>query len=154
MDESPKLAQDSVSLEVKCRYCGKYFIPNNLIVTRRIQALNGTMEGECSIYCSEHCKTACPVFNQHLYPKGFKKTSSREVNPLIRQMCFERDDWKCQICGASQKETPLHCHHIEGYAQNPHLGNDVKNTITLCKTCHKEVHKLPGCGYYDLRCNK
>jgi len=60
----------------------------------------------------------------------------------------------CKKCGATQEDAPLHCHHIEGYAQNPRLGNDVDNTITLCKECHKKVHKLPGCGYYELRCNR
>jgi len=154
VDESPRLSKDGISLEVKCRYCGKYFIPTNIEVSSRIKTIKGQMEGECSLYCSDNCKEACPVYNQKLWPKEFKPASSREVNPLVRQMCFERDNWKCQICGAIQKEAPLHCHHIEGYAQNPRLGNDVANTITLCKTCHKDVHKLPGCGYYGLRCVK
>ncbi len=51
-------------------------------------------------------------------------------------------------------EVQLHCHHIEGYTQNPLLGNDIDNVITLCKACHKEVHKLPGCNYQDLRCKE
>ena len=154
VDESPRLADDGISLEVKCRYCGKYFGPTNLQVTARVSALNSTSEGDRCLYCSEGCKESCPIFKQIKYPKGFKKASSREVNPIIRQMCFERDDWTCQVCGASQKSATLHSHHIEGVAQNPRLGNDVKNTITLCKVCHKEVHKLPGCNYYELRCNK
>jgi hypothetical protein len=151
-DEAPRLAKNGTSLEVKCRYCGKYFIPYMAQTYRRIQSLLGQVLGEQSLYCSDHCKQACPIYKKVLYPKGFKPASSREVNPLVRQMCFERDNWRCQICGATQKEAPLHCHHIEGYAQNPRLGNDVANTITLCKTCHKEVHKLPGCNYHELQC--
>ena len=153
IDESPRLAKDGISLEVKCRYCGKYFVPTNSEVSKRIQALTGNI-GTQYLYCSDNCKEACPVYNQQKYPKGFKKASSREVNPLIRQLCFERDNWACQICGATQEDDQLHCHHLEGVAKNPRLGNDVTNTITLCKTCHKQVHKLPGCGYYELRCNK
>jgi 5-methylcytosine-specific restriction endonuclease McrA len=152
--ESPRLSKDGISLEVKCKYCGKYFIPTNIAVRHRINALNSVKLGDVFIYCSDSCKTSCPIYNQKKYPKGFKKVTSREVNPLVRQMCFERDNWRCQICGASQENAPLHCHHIEGYAQNLRLGNDVTNTVTLCKTCHKKVHKLPGCGYYELRCNK
>jgi hypothetical protein len=30
---------------------------------------------------------------------------------------------------------------------------DMDNCITLCVKCHKETHRLPGCGYYELRCN-
>jgi len=153
VDESPKLSIDGVSLEVKCRYCGKYFIPTNESVRSRLMAIKGIDLGENSLYCSNNCKESCPVFRQRVYPKGFKKATSREVNPYVRQLCFERDDWTCQKCGATQEDAPLHCHHIEGYAQNPRLGNDVGNTITLCKECHKKVHKLPGCGYYELRCS-
>lgn len=153
VDECPRVSKDEVSLEVKCRYCGKYFIPTNNEVARRIRALNGTATGENSLYCSNNCKKACPIFGQQKWPKGFKRASSREVNPLIRQISFERDNWKCQICGKSTNEVSLHCHHIEGVAQNPRLSNDVKNTVTLCKYCHKEVHKLPGCNYYELRCD-
>ena len=153
IEESPRLAKDNKSLEVKCRYCGKYFMPTNSQVIHRISAINGITTSENLLYCSAGCKEYCPIYGQILYPKGFKPASSREVNPLVRQMCFERDNWRCQICGATQEEAPLHCHHIEGYAQNPRLGNDVTNTITLCKTCHKDVHKLPGCWYYELRCN-
>jgi len=152
IDESPRLAADGISLEVRCKYCNKYFISINQEVKNRIKVLNGIGGGQF-IYCSDGCKEVCPIYGQIKYPKGFKKSSSREVNPFIRQRCFKRDDWKCQICGKFIDEAPLHCHHIEGVAQNPRLSNDVENTVTLCKTCHKEVHKLPGCNYYELRCN-
>jgi len=155
VDELPRLAKDGVSLEVLCKYCNGYFIPTNLQIQSRVSALDGlgNCRGDCYLYCSNYCKESCPTYGQELYPKGFKKATSREVDPLIRQLCFERDNWRCQICGATQKEATLHCHHIEGYTQNPRLGNDVVNCITLCKECHKDVHKLPGCSYSELRCN-
>lgn len=153
-EEFPKLAEDGVSLEVKCRYCGKYFIPEYLQTQARVQALLGASRGDCYLYCSSNCKKACPVYNQNKFPKGFKKASSREVDPIVRQLTFERDNWECQACGKSVEDVVLHCHHIEGYAQNPRLGNDVENCITLCKSCHKQVHKLPGCNYFELRCKE
>lgn len=153
VDELPRLHSDGKYMEVRCRYCGLYFIPTNDQVCARVAALNNEFLFECSLYCSDNCKISCPTFGMSKYPKGFKKASSREVNPLIRQMCFERDGWICQICGKSTEESPLHCHHIEGYTQNPKLGNDIDNVITLCKVCHKDVHKLPGCGYNELRCD-
>lgn len=150
-EESPKLHSDGVSLEVLCKYCGKYFIPIYKRVKHRVDALYGE-DGACYLYCSENCKQACPTFGQQKYPKGFKKASSREVNSLVRQMCFKRDGWECQICGKSINEVQLHCHHIEGYTQNPVMGNDIENVVTLCKECHKKVHKLPKCNYYELGC--
>lgn len=152
-EESPKVAQDGVSLMIKCRYCGKYFIPTITQANNRVKSLEKLIGGDRYFYCAVNCKKACPIYRQVKYPKTYKKATSREVDPLVRQLCFERDKWKCKTCGKNVEETSLHCHHIEGYTQNPLLGNDVENTITLCKDCHKQVHKLPGCKYYELKCN-
>jgi hypothetical protein len=154
VDEAPKLSTDDVSLEVKCRYCGKYFTPIVSQVLTRLSALAGRTSGDCFIYCSENCKNACPVYRKIRHPKGFKKASSREVNPLVRQLCFERDSWVCQKCYKTVDDVELHCHHIKSYTQNKIFGNDVDNCITLCKNCHKEVHTKEGCNYYELRCKK
>lgn len=140
-------------LEVKCTNCQKWFIPSWASVRNRLAAFNGTIPGEYRLYCSDDCKESCPIYKQVKYPKGFKPTSSREVNPLVKRMCFERDNYMCQICGTTQEESTLNCHHIEGYTQNPRLGNDIDNVITLCKSCHKEVHRLPGCKLNELGCN-
>ena len=139
-------------LEVRCTYCGQWYAPTRHSVQNRLDAINSLNQGEQRLYCSENCKQACPTFGQHRYPKGFKKATSREVSTYLRQMVFERDNWECQKCGKTIKETALHCHHIKGYAQNKILANDIDNCITLCKDCHKEVHKQHGCGYVDLQC--
>jgi len=153
IDEDPKDDGNGYLL-VKCAYCGKYFGPTNNRVVNRISALNGHTRGEYRLYCSDGCKAACPIFNQQKWPRGYKKATSREVDPLIRQMCLKRDDYTCQKCGATIDEAELHCHHIEGATQMPLLANDVDNTITLCKSCHKWVHRQKDCTYYDLRCKK
>lgn len=152
VDELPILSDDGISLEVRCRYCGKYFIPSFGSANNRVRALNGELHGDNYLYCSENCKQACPIYGQVKYPKGFKVASSREVNSLIRQMVFERDNWTCQICGRTSKEVQLHCHHMDPVAQNPMFQNDIDSCITLCKDCHKMVHKQHGCRYVDLRC--
>ena len=71
-------------------------------------------------------------------------------------MVLKRDKYTCQKCEKHQNELKvgLHCHHITGIVQNPIESADIDNCITLCKNCHKEVHKLPKCGYNDLKCNK
>ena len=149
IDEAPRLHKDGKSMEVLCKYCGKYFIPKQANVACRVRALKIDTLGDCYLYCSEECKQNCPTYRQVKYPKGFKKGTSREVNPILRQMCFEYDNWTCQKCGATDN---LHCHHIKGYVQNKILANDIENVITLCKECHKEVHSEIGCRYVDLRC--
>lgn len=134
-------------LQSKCAYCGKWFNPTLQAIQNRIASLNHYKDTR--LYCSDTCKIECPIYRKIKYPAGFKKSSSREVSPELRQMVFERDRWECQRCGAIES---LHCHHIKGYTQNKMLANDLDNCITLCKNCHKKVHKTNGCKPNDLRC--
>jgi len=154
IEELPILSMDGISLEVVCKYCGKYFKPTYKQARHRVNSLLGKVSGDGFLYCSQGCKDACPIFYQKKYPKGFKKASSREVDSFVRQLCFERDGWRCVTCSISVNDAQLHCHHIEGYTQNPILGNDIYNVITLCKVCHEKLHSLPGCKYHDMMCNK
>jgi len=140
-------------LIVLCAYCGKEFIPTVMSVARRTQCLNGATLGEGRLYCSTGCKISCPIFHKSKWPKGFKKASSRESNPLLRQLVLKRDNYTCQKCGATTGgKIQLHCHHVVPARQNPMTANDPDVCITLCKDCHKAAHKKPGCGYHELKC--
>jgi hypothetical protein len=144
-------------LEVICAYCGKWFVPKMTDVVHRIQALNGKLAAgsEARFYCSDNCKQECPIFKKSKWPEGFKQATSREVQPQLRQMCFERDDFTCQKCGKNQTELDvgLHCHHVEGIRWEPIESADLDKVITFCKNCHEEIHKTPGCKYHEMRCN-
>lgn len=153
VDELPKLSDDGTSLEVSCRYCGKYFKPTNQQVSDRIKALTNAAS-ENSLYCSMGCKKACPVFGQQKYPKGFKKGTSREVQPELRQLVFERDNYTCKMCSSTKAAVEIHCHHILPLNESPIESADIDNCITLCKECHKKAHSLPNCGYNELKCSK
>lgn len=136
-------------LGIDCVYCGKLFVPKTSAVQHRIREVT-TGYGGSNLYCSSECKKACPTFYQHKYPKGFKHTTSREVQPALRKLVLERDDWTCQKCGT--KKVELHCHHIDPVVNNPIESADMDNCITLCKSCHKYVHTLPDCRHNELRC--
>lgn len=152
-DPVRKAVDNSMLLETRCAYCGKWFKPTSMYVNARINCLEGKGAGECRLYCSEGCKTACPIYNQVLWPKGFKDATSREVQPELRQLVLERDDYTCQKCGKIIEDVELHCHHIDPVANNPIESADVDNCVTFCINCHKEVHKQSGCKYHELRCN-
>lgn len=138
-------------LLVRCAYCNRWFNPTTVATEHRIAVLEGRSSGEKRFYCSIGCKNSCPTYNQIKYPKGFKKATSREVDPYTRKLCFERDGWECQKCGS---EKNLHCHHIKSYGLNKVIANDIDNCITLCKDCHKKIHKMDGCKYNELRCKE
>jgi 5-methylcytosine-specific restriction endonuclease McrA len=139
-------------LGVECTYCGKIFRPTRTEVKNRLLSLNNKTTSENRFYCSSGCKSACSIYRQVKYPKGFKSATSREVQPALRKMVLGRDEWTCQICDKEHGE--LHCHHITGVGQNPIESADIDNCITLCKKCHKKVHKLPNCDYNDLSCGR
>lgn len=151
IDEKPKRGRNGL-LMVLCTYCGRYFYPEEKDVLNRAMILNRKSGGEARLYCSDGCKQACPTFYQQLYPRGFKEETSREVQPELRQMRLEIDNYTCQKCGKTIDEIQLHCHHITGVEQNPIESADLDNTITLCKDCHNWVHSQKGCTRYDFRC--
>lgn len=141
--------EDDNILEVKCAYCGKWYVPTRTSVSNRINALNGKLKGEHRLYCSNSCKKECPIFGQILHSKDFKLVTSREVQPELRQLVFERDNWTCQKCDDTKL---LHCHHVEGIRHEPLESADIDKCITLCKKCHKQVHKKEGCQYNEMQC--
>ena len=51
---------------------------------------------------------------------------------------FERDEYKCQHCG--QVGGQLEAHHIKPFRQWESLRFEITNGITLCRTCHLELH--------------
>lgn len=55
IEQAPRLAQDGISIEVKCEYCGQYFIPANLQLRNKIQQIKQQAHGS-NLYCSEQCK--------------------------------------------------------------------------------------------------
>lgn len=138
-------------INVKCAYCGKIYRPTLNEVRSRIRCIDVPDRGDSRFYCSDSCKQECPIYHKHKYPLGYKPATSREVQPELRQLVFLRDNYTCVKCGATEN---LHCHHIEGININPLESADVDMCITVCKSCHKDIHSQKDCRYIDLQCNK
>ncbi len=51
-----------------------------------------------------------------------------------RLMVFDRDEWRCQICG--DKNEQLECHHACGYDGSEPWDYPSANLQTRCHTCH------------------
>jgi hypothetical protein len=146
-------------LEVRCTYCGKWYIPNRNSVRHRINAINGTGTGECRLYCSDGCKQECPIYNKS-YLSLIKEDAiragliepddyNREVQPELRKLVLARDNYTCQICGSTHN---LHCHHYVGIWQDQLESADMDNCVTLCRNCHiYKAHSQPGCRFVDMR---
>ena len=66
--------------------------------------------------------------------------------PSLVLHVFRRDEWRCKRCGCDGNgRGGLTMHHKAGVVASRWLdekghSNDPNNLVTMCKTCHTEVH--------------
>jgi 5-methylcytosine-specific restriction endonuclease McrA len=73
----------------------------------------------------------------------------QQIREKIRKDVFERDGYKCVICGKS--DVKLDSHHITNRKLMPNGGYVKENGITLCDTwngCHFKAEQF-NCGYTE-----
>jgi len=126
-------------LEKNCKECGKVFYSKHSYINR-------------GYFCTRKCFIKWKIKNspkkeKHYNWKGGitpeinKRTSSLKWK-TIRNMVYERDVWKCQICN-KHCDKDIQCHHIIPYRIS--YNDDFKNLVTLCKACHiKEERNYPN----------
>lgn len=147
-------------LLISCYKCGKLHHTTNHSLSMNIQAQSGIRNTSCNIYCSTHCKETCNVYgvNQHRLakrhllnlPMAPQRTSNRPyVSQKFISQVLNTDEHTCQKCG--NKHLKLHVHHVIGATRHPEFANDLDNCITLCESCHDEIHHQEGCSFYDYR---
>ena len=89
------------------------------------------------------------VFNGKIYVSAYNQPFEFEIKTqdyrktkeykAWRAKVFDRDGFKCQICG--QVGGTLNAHHIKEFSRFPKLRYDVDNGVTLCECCHREIHR-------------
>lgn len=78
--------------------------------------------------------------------------SKKQIRKRFRTAVFERDQYRCKVCGFDQPEA-LDAHHITDRNEMPNGGYVLENGITLCTiSCHQlaeEFHRTgqPVPGY-------
>ena len=90
------------------------------------------------------------------------KIKRKKIPFRIRKMVFEKDGYRCQICGATSATTKLEVDHIIPLARGG--TDDFDNLITLCCHCNhgkndnifritrkkskKKIPRFVNFGYY------
>lgn len=67
-----------------------------------------------------------------------KIRNSPKMKAWIKKV-YSRDNYTCQKC--NKKSGKLNAHHINPFSTYPSLRFEISNGITLCKSCHIELHK-------------
>lgn len=70
---------------------------------------------------------------------GRKLAWGRWIYQNWRKAVFAKDDYTCQMCG-DNKGGNLHAHHIRPWANCMEGRYDITNGITLCESCHQNLH--------------
>lgn len=100
----------------------------------------------------EYIKSILPIsklvletgqFNTHLMKNPSIKSWGYQKGPNYgfentKAMVLNRDNYTCQYCKGKHKDSKLEVHHIV-YRSNSG-SNEESNLITLCHTCHQNVH--------------
>lgn len=73
----------------------------------------------------------------HRYPR--MNAQNRTAYIEWRKAVYHRDNHTCQHCG--KRGVKLNAHHILPWALYPERRYDVANGITLCKSCHINLHR-------------
>lgn len=70
-----------------------------------------------------------------------KKWKVRKVNELTKMKVLTRDNWKCVYCWTIHwlEHTPHHT-WFGGRKKYNEEYNTEKNLVTICTTCHHEIH--------------
>lgn len=100
------------------------------------------------------------LYNKSIKHWGYQKGPNYGfANTKAMVRC--RDNYSCQCCKNKRRDRKLEVHHII-YKSNGG-SDDEKNLITLCQSCHKDIHdnkivlklagKLKGCLSYATQMN-
>lgn len=123
------LNQSSPLIESHCEYCNDLF-------KRKKYKLEQSKHNFCSKFCADKFNTGSNHYEwkEHLHDKNIK-LALKQWSSIVK----ERDNYICQLCGASDKNN-LEAHHIKHKSKFPELQFNFDNGITLCLDCHALQH--------------
>lgn len=92
----------------------------------------------CSRACA-HRTMVGPLATRYVDGQSMTRDRAREQPRLRewRRAVMTRDGFRCVLCSATGY---LHAHHMFPWALYPALRFDVDNGVTLCDSCHGDVH--------------
>lgn len=125
---------------------GGWFTPNKRHLRDRIYAIEKTNGNDGNyLYCSEECKTVCPLFGlnpSYEINKNYEITYTPGEYQTFRKFVLERDEYKCQYCG----EKATNVHHERVQKLEPFFSLDPDFAWSCCKKCHCQKGHQEECS--------
>lgn len=119
--------------EKRCQFCEELF---TCAPTRAISVF------EKQKFCSKKCADAGGfryTGNTNTKWKDGPVVRSGSSQQRFRNLVLTRDGNICRHCGATEN---LQAHHIQSIKDRPELRWEVDNGLTLCGSCHSNLHLL------------
>jgi hypothetical protein len=91
------------------------------------------------------------IVNPDVSGEGYQQGRQKDFYNL-KQFVLSRDGHCCQKCSGKKKDDKLHVHHII-FRSNDGT-NSPDNLITLCKTCHDNLHLHQNAAQESLKLQK
>jgi hypothetical protein len=117
-----------------CATCGKEF------VFRPCEASKAHCSAACYWLAMRSRKGALSSGWKGGVYTGTRATRNSLEMKNWRILVFLRDRFICQKCG--QWGGKLEAHHIKEFAKYPELRFEISNGVTLCKPCHRGLHRV------------
>ena len=134
---------------INCFNCKKILEINKWKIKRNLNT---------HFFCNKQChieyqKTLIGDKNPSYKGISIEETRLRKIDEYSewRTSVYERDNYTCQRCFSSGGGR-LNAHHILYFMKYPIFRFDIDNGITLCKDCHKYIHKIQSKSY--IKTNK
>lgn len=113
-------------IRVECKNGHIYESTLNKIISSRY---NGCKQ----CYNNENKGANCFNWKGGITPENNKQRNSEQgIN--FRRLVFERDNYKCIVCGNNNHK--LRAHHLYSFSKYKELRFDISNGVTLCSDCH------------------
>jgi hypothetical protein len=134
-------------LEVRCHFCGKWFVPKRYNVIDRIRALEGKKGGECNLYCSKNCKKNCATYAKNGI-LNYNKTKFYNTGEykIWRKEVLLRAKGVCEYCDSPATDA----HHIIPRSKCKLFELDPDYGLACCEKCHYKYGHSDKCAISNL----